>query len=212
MDIVTKSNWSLRTLFLLSLMVTTGLFAANSTSSSVTKTQKISVDKVSETIPVIEAKISTSQFASLGLALKIDDINLNISLDKTTLDSKRSLIVPANPNRAAWYKQGPVIGEAGTAIITGHLDSQAGPGVFFNLKKLTAGDQIQVQRADGKIATYIVDKLESFAQDHTFPWNLVYATSGASAIRIITCDGVYNPKTGRYSRNLVVYASLVSLE
>ncbi|OGE74059.1 MAG: hypothetical protein A3I07_01245 [Candidatus Doudnabacteria bacterium RIFCSPLOWO2_02_FULL_42_9] len=142
--------------------------------------------------------------------LSIEAINLDIPLDKTTLGKNQELLVPANPNKAAWYKSGPKFGEAGTALVTGHLDSMSGPGVFWNLKKLVPGDLIYAKRDDGKIVTYQVDKLESYAQDMTFPWDKVYATTGPSSLRIITCDGKYDPKTARYSHNLVVYASVVN--
>ncbi|HEV8601744.1 MAG TPA: class F sortase [Patescibacteria group bacterium] len=142
--------------------------------------------------------------------LDISAIGISIPLGTTGLDSAGHLMVPANPNRAAWYSAGPAPGNAGTALITGHLDSAAGPGVFYNLRKLTAGQQINVTKTDGSIAVFRIDKLVSYPQDSTFPWNLVYSTSGSPALRIITCDGVYSPQTGHYSRNLVVYASLVN--
>jgi len=142
--------------------------------------------------------------------LDISAIGISIPLGTTGLDSAGHLMVPANPNRAAWYSAGPAPGNAGTALITGHLDSAAGPGIFYNLRKLTAGQEIKVTKTDGSIAVFRIDKLVSYPQDSTFPWNLVYSTSGSPALRIITCDGVYSPQTGHYSRNLVVYASLVN--
>jgi LPXTG-site transpeptidase (sortase) family protein len=146
------------------------------------------------------------------VGLRIDAININIPLLTTTLDEQRHLIVPDNPNQAAWYSKGPKAGNAGSALITGHLDSMAGPGVFFNLKNINTGDRVQVKRDDGKIASFKVDKLESYPQDDSFPWKEIYSTSGPSSLRIITCDGEYNPNTGSYSRNLVVYASLIDLK
>jgi len=79
------------------------------------------------------------------------------------------------------------------------------------LEKVKVGEEIRVTRDDGKIVTYHVEKLDSYKQDHTFPWNKVFSTVGPSGLRIITCDGTYNPITGKYSHNLVVYASLVSI-
>lgn len=230
-----KSNWLLRGL-LLALVVVGFSFYNNpkALSSSVTELNKIETSDItiqtpqsmvitapetvttanlmsSEAAPAAAEKQTAKPFVSVGYGLKIDAIGINIPLSKTTLDKNQTLIVPANPNTAAWYKSGPVPGAAGTALVTGHLDSAAGPGVFINLRKLAAGDMIDVQRDDGKVATFKVDKLASYAQDMTFPWNQVYSTKGAASLRIITCDGVYNPKTGHYSKNLVVYASLVSI-
>lgn len=147
-----------------------------------------------------------------GFSLYIPAIGVNSRLGYTGLDAAGHLAVPSNGNTAAWYKLGPQPGNAGTALITGHLNWSAGDGIFINLNKLRAGDEIRVRRQDGKIATFRVDQLASYSQDSTFPWNLVYRTGGSSALRIITCDGVYSSKLGHYTRNLVVYASLVSMD
>jgi sortase (surface protein transpeptidase) len=146
-----------------------------------------------------------------GFSLRIDAIGINIPLGKTGLDAQGHLMVPANGLAAAWYKAGPVPGNSGTALITGHYDYAGGkPGVFYKLDQLKPGNVIQVGREDGSVAVFQVDKLASYRQDDTFPWNLVYSASGPAALRIITCDGTYNPSTGLYSHNLVVYASLAN--
>lgn len=141
-------------------------------------------------------------------SLAIDAIGLNIPLGETYLDDQKHLMVPGNPNQAAWYASGPKPGNSGTALITGHLDSLAGPGVFWNLKKVQLGNLLEITKPDGSIATFKVDRIESVPQDHRFPWSEVYSTKGAAQIRIITCDGEYNPVTGRYNRNLVVFGTL----
>jgi sortase (surface protein transpeptidase) len=224
MVILNKSNW-FKGLLLLPILVTMGFLnnpIASSKTEPLPKIQQANIQLETVVPQVAEVKQQTLVAAQVtskeqefvtqtGYALKIGSINLNISLSKTTLGKNKELLVPANPNVAAWYRNGPVPGAAGTALITGHLDSPAGPGVFINLKKVQVNDLIEVRRDDGKVAIFVVDTLESYAQDHTFPWSEVYSTTGNSGLRIITCDGVYNPKTQRYSRNLVVYASLVSL-
>ncbi|MBX4186913.1 MAG: class F sortase [Candidatus Doudnabacteria bacterium] len=222
MVIVNKSNWTKRGLFLVVTLLLMGFTNyPKATTSAVEEFRTTLTPVASEQIQIVQTKLPVVlekpvtaahvSFRTSGLALKIDAINLNIPLGKTGLDRNRNLMVPANPNTAAWYRSGPQPGNAGTALITGHLDSAAGPGVFWNLKKLSVGDKISVQRDDGKTATFQINKLASYAQDNSFPWGQVYSTGGASGLRIITCDGTYNPRTGHYSRNLVVYASLVSI-
>ncbi len=237
MVISNKSNLG-RIFLILPIILLLGLFhnptsASNNdlpqfTANRIVEEKPVVVDKSAEVIrsasetvvattppspqPVAAPKIVTPPAPKVNLGLKIDAIGLNIPLGKTTLGANKELLVPANPNNAAWYKHGPIPGEAGSALVTGHLDSPAGPGVFFNLSKLKPGNVIEVKRDDGKITTFKVDKLESYGQDNTFPWSTVYSTSGASSLRIITCDGVYNPETQRYNKNLVVFASLVSVQ
>ncbi len=224
MDKITKSIRRLAMLFFLSGLLITGLFNVQKHSSYAEGPQPVStIAHVINTTPEISKtnvaplsipeapKPNQPSITSEVLGLKIDAININIPLGQTILDSNRALMVPKDPTKAAWYKNGPKPGDAGTALITGHLDSAAGPGVFYDLGKLVTGNLIEIKRDDGKIVTYQVVESESYPQDITFPWDKVYATSGPSGLRIITCDGVYSPKTGRYSRNLVVYADLVSV-
>jgi LPXTG-site transpeptidase (sortase) family protein len=227
MEELHKSNWQgkKKALFLLPILLG---FAFINIPKQTSKAEQLTTVPSLPNVPIsnqlvgsttvnLEASSSSSVVVSKPVTakltteygLKIDAINLNISLGQTTLDSHQALLVPANPNHAAWYVNGPRPGENGTTLITGHLDSAAGAGIFYNLKKLKAGDTIEIEK-DGQIATYTIDKLKSYAQDSTFPWNEVYSTTGPSSLRIITCDGVYSRKTGHYSRNLVVYASLVS--
>jgi LPXTG-site transpeptidase (sortase) family protein len=222
MDKITKSIRQISFIFLLSGFLITGLFNVQKHASYAEGLQAPVITPITnestkikitdQTVqPNTDTENDTNPPTTEVLGLKIDAINLNIPLGKTSLDAHQALMVPENPNQAAWYKSGPKPGEAGSALITGHLDSAAGPGVFYNLRKLVAGDKIEVKRDDGKIVTYQVEKSESYPQDITFPWNKVYTVSGASTLRIITCDGTYNSQTGHYSRNLVVYAKLVSV-
>ena len=43
---------------------------------------------------------------------------------------------------AGWYRPGPAPGDAGPAVLTGHVDSAAGPAVFFRLRDVAVGDAV----------------------------------------------------------------------
>jgi LPXTG-site transpeptidase (sortase) family protein len=137
--------------------------------------------------------------------LKIDApiIGLDIAQD-TTLE------VPSNAKDVGWYKRSPVPGEKGPAILVGHLDSAVGRGVFYNLKKLRPGDNISINKSDGTTATFIVEKVEQYAENK-FPTEKVYGKTDEPVLRLLTCAGTFNHKSQRYSDNLVVYAKLQNL-
>jgi sortase (surface protein transpeptidase) len=225
---VNKSSWLIRSLFLFALCLILSLAVEKPVKSEDLQNDNPPVTNelppppiqapIQETLPIVESTITEVAATSpqpgplQGFSLYIPTINLNIPLGKTQLDSNRNLMVPADASKAAWYQAGPYPGNNGTALITGHYDSPAGPGVFFQLRKLKPKDEIKIHRSDGSVAAYNIDKLDVYRQDETFPWKQVYSTTGPSSIRIITCHGDYNPKTGRYSHNLVVYASLTTIE
>ncbi|MFF5842620.1 class F sortase [Streptomyces massasporeus] len=113
-----------------------------------------------------------------------------------------------NTNLVGWYAKGHTPGEAGTAIIAGHVDTATAPAVFAGLNALKKGDRFQVARADGSKATFAVDATESFEKD-AFPSDRVYGDTPRAQVRLITCSGSYDRQARDYTENLVVFAHLV---
>jgi len=118
-----------------------------------------------------------------------------------------TLEVPSDPQRAGWWRAGPEPGEDGPAVIVGHVDSRDGPGVFFDLRDVTAGDRIDVDRADGSTVTFQVARVEQHAKDG-FPTAAVYGSTDEPALRLVTCGGAFDDGTGHYMDNIVVFARL----
>jgi LPXTG-site transpeptidase (sortase) family protein len=111
-------------------------------------------------------------------------------------------------NLVGWYAKGASPGEAGTAIIAGHVDTATSPAVFAGLSALKKGDRFHVARADGSRATFVVDSAESFDKD-AFPSERVYGDTPDAQVRLITCAGAYDRQARDYTENLVVFAHLV---
>ncbi len=115
-------------------------------------------------------------------------------------------------NDAAWYRHSPTPGELGPAILLGHVDSASeGPSVFFRLGELRRGDRINVTRADGSVATFVVDEVRRYPKA-AFPTELVYGDIDHAGLRILTCGGPFDEVAGHYLDNIVVFASLVTTE
>ena len=119
-----------------------------------------------------------------------------------------SLQVPPSGFPAGWYTGGPTPGELGPAVIAGHIDGK-GPGVFFNLHKLQAGQLVTVKRADGTRPTFRISRVARYPKDQ-FPTALVYGNLTHPGLRLITCGGSFNSKTGHYRDNTVVFADLIA--
>jgi hypothetical protein len=78
----------------------------------------------------------------------IPKIRVASSLDRLGRAPDGTVEVPG-PDRwevPGWYELGPRPGELGSAVILGHVDSTRGPAVFFRLRELRAGDEIEVTR------------------------------------------------------------------
>ncbi|WP_353649054.1 class F sortase [Nakamurella sp. A5-74] len=111
---------------------------------------------------------------------------------------------------SGWFNGSPTPGEIGPSILLGHVDSRAnGPSVFYKLGDLKPGDEIQVARRDGTVATFKVDGVREYAKDK-FPTQVVYGNLDHAGLRLITCGGTFNPSVGHYESNIVAFATLVS--
>jgi hypothetical protein len=68
---------------------------------------------------------------------------------------------------------------------------------------------VVVDRADGTQATFRVGRVERHAKDD-FPTGEVYGDVGWAGLRLITCGGKFDERTGNYEDNVIVFARLVS--
>ncbi|MFJ3230944.1 class F sortase [Streptomyces sp. NPDC086787] len=111
-------------------------------------------------------------------------------------------------NLVGWYAKGAAPGEAGTAVIAGHVDTTTAAAVFAGLEELKTGDHFSVRRTDGRTADFVVDSAEMFDKEN-FPSHRVYGDTPRAEARLITCAGDYDHTARDYTENLVVFAHLV---
>jgi sortase (surface protein transpeptidase) len=143
------------------------------------------------------------------VSLTIPSIGVSTSLVHLGLTSTGALQVPPTTTVAGWYTGSPRPGSIGSAVIAGHIDSVAGPGVFYRLSTLQPGDRIYVRRADNSLAVFEVTRVESYPKD-AFPTDAVYGAVPDPELRLITCGGTFDYTTRSYLSNTVVYAKEVS--
>jgi LPXTG-site transpeptidase (sortase) family protein len=136
--------------------------------------------------------------------VRIPSIGVDAPLDALHLDPTGALEAPADFQVPGWYADGTVPGDAGPAVIAGHVDSHAGPAVFFRLGELREGDLVEVQRGGEWIAFEVVGTIR--VAKNEFPTAQVYGPTPDRQLRIITCGGEYDGATGSYRDNVIVYA------
>ncbi|MGV9415446.1 class F sortase [Nocardia sp. NPDC003693] len=139
--------------------------------------------------------------------LSIPVIGLTTALDHIGLKSDGTVQDPASFERASWYDAGATPGERGSAVILGHVDSYRGPAVFFRLDALRPGDAIDVTRADGGTARFVVTRVETVPKD-AFPAAAVYADHGGPELQLVTCGGQFDDESRSYRSNVIVYSTL----
>jgi hypothetical protein len=147
---------------------------------------------------------------SIPVTLQIPAIALTVSLSTLGLNLDGTVQVPSDIQQPGWFRLGPSPGQVGSAVILGHVDSFQGPAVFFRLRTLTAGDQVDVGLADGVTTRFEVTSVAMYSKTQ-FPDQQVYASHGYSALQLVTCGGAFDSATGHYLSNIVVYTTLVSV-
>ena len=142
--------------------------------------------------------------------LAVPAIGVSSDLLQLGQNSDGTVQVPplAKDSKAGWYRYSPTPGELGPAVLLGHVDSAAyGPGVFFKLGALRAGDTVTVTRADHTTADFRVTRVTSYPKDD-FPTLEVYGNTHDAELRLITCGGAFDSAARSYVDNIVVYATL----
>ncbi|MET9628942.1 class F sortase [Lentzea sp. NPDC006480] len=142
--------------------------------------------------------------------LRIPKIGAKSSLVPLGLNPDETVEVPPveQPMQAGWYKLARTPGEAGPAVVLGHVDGLKQPGIFFRLKELTEGDEVEVSRKDGTTAKFRVRKTEQIAKN-SFPTEAVYGETDEPELRLITCGGSFDQSAHSYRDNIIVYATLI---
>lgn len=150
--------------------------------------------------------------ASPPVRLSIGAIGVQAPVERVDVDRDGILVPPSlrEPSQVGWYQRGPTPGEAGNAVLVGHVDTVGrGPAVFYLLGRLKPGDEIGVTRLDGSTVTFQVDGVRLYPK-RAFPAGLVYGPEERSQLRLITCGGTFDHATSTYSGNTVITATMVT--
>lgn len=168
-------------------------------------------------VPIAEAaaNVKNSQVTKrtatgLPLRILIPKIRVNALINQVGLVADGSMGVPKLPRDTAWYKLGPKPGEAGSAVISGHVNWLYGAkGSFEYLKVLKPGDKIIVQNDKGESISFIVRTSRTLDREANAT-DVFYSYDGKSHLNLITCAGVWDKSAKAYSKRLVVFADKVT--
>jgi sortase (surface protein transpeptidase) len=153
------------------------------------------------------APLASPEPVAVPISLAIPAIGVQTSLIRLALTATGELQVPTSTRVAGWYTGGPLPGQTGAAVIAGHVDSRAGPAVFYRLRLLRPGELVYVRRADGSLAVFRVSAVREYAKSQ-FPTAAVYGPVPDAQLRLITCGGTFEQATGHYLSNVIVSATL----
>ncbi|TDV44293.1 class F sortase [Actinophytocola oryzae] len=139
--------------------------------------------------------------------VRIPAIGVDSSIVDIGVDATGVLVPPPTTDVTGWFAAGPAPGAVGPALLAAHVDSVAGPGVFFRLVDLRPGDEVTVVRTDGTSVVFTVTGTTRVAKT-AFPTDLVYSPLPVPALRLVTCGGSFDHSARSYRDNLIVDAAL----
>ncbi|WP_223269505.1 class F sortase [Frigoribacterium sp. ACAM 257] len=134
-------------------------------------------------------------------AIELDEPLIGLGIAPTG-----AMEVPVDADEVGWFTGGGRPGGRGPTVIAAHVDSTSGPAVFFRLSELVAGDEVTVTTVEGTAVRYVVDEVVDVPKAE-FPTARVFGAQPADQLRLITCGGVFDPGSGHYDQNRVVFAS-----
>jgi sortase (surface protein transpeptidase) len=151
--------------------------------------------------------VTPTTAVSPPVRVRIPAIGVDSRIVHIGVDAAGELIPPRSAAVTGWFTSGPRPGAIGPALLAGHVDSQAGPGVFFRLTQLRRGDVITVVRADRSSVSFVVESSTRVAKV-AFPTELVYSPKPVAMLRLVTCGGTFDSSARSYRDNIIVNATI----
>ncbi len=142
----------------------------------------------------------------LPVRLRIPELGVDAPVGPVGKAADGSVEVPSRWEDVGWYDGGARPGEAGPAVLLGHVDSRSGPAVFARLPQARPGTVVEVVGADASVRRFRVDRVQSFPKTR-LPTDAVYLPALAPELRLVTCGGAFDRTTGHYVDNVVAWAS-----
>lgn len=156
-----------------------------------------------------DSQLSDDTEKSNPVKIKIPTIGVDANVQQIGLKASGIMGTPTNYYDVGWFKLGPVPGEKGNAIITGHLDTKDSPsGVFYNLNKLKIGDLINVENSGGETISFKITGSKIYRYDEN-PQE-VFGQTEKKRLSLITCTGNWLESQKTYDERLVVFAERIN--
>jgi LPXTG-site transpeptidase (sortase) family protein len=143
--------------------------------------------------------------------IAIPAINIaNTPVLKLGLLKSGAIATPDNIYDTGWYDGSSLPGQSGAMFIYGHVSSWTANGIFYNLKKLAAGDKIIITRGDNTVYNYQVISSEIYPYNNVNMSQVLAPVNSQPGLNLMTCTGQVIKGTSEFNERLVVFTSLVT--
>lgn len=143
--------------------------------------------------------------------LNIPVLGVHARVLSVGLTNSGAVGTPGNVYDTAWYNGSAKPGQPGATLIDGHVSSWTSNGVFYGLKQLSTGDQLQIETGDSRVILYKVIAVRTYAAN-SVDMNAVLSpiAPSKSGLNLISCGGDVIAGTNDFSQRIVVFAEQIN--
>ncbi|WP_329313604.1 class F sortase [Streptomyces sp. NBC_00597] len=149
--------------------------------------------------------------ASVPARVDVPSMGIQAPVISRGLDAQGAIEPPPfeQPGAVGWWGAGAKPGEAGAALLVGHVDTASKPAVFYGLSTAQPGGKVRVVRMDGSVAEFTIEDVRVYERAG-FDAHRAYGPriEGRAELRLVTCGGTYDKAAREYTANVVVSAYL----
>jgi len=158
---------------------------------------------VASNSPNVSKQVELPKLSIPALGIEAQILNLG-------LNQQGEIDTPPRTEDSGWYNGSPWPGEAGTAIVTGHVSSRDGaPAIFAELHSLKAGDEIRITDQAGVERRFKVSSMQDY-DINSAPLAEIYGINQTGKhLHLITCAGDWDQHKQTYSKRLVMKSKLI---
>jgi sortase (surface protein transpeptidase) len=152
------------------------------------------------------ARAAADAPGGVPVSLRIDDLDVEADVLEVGVAPDGSLEVPDRVSDVGWFRDGVRPGEAGSAVLVGHVDAASqGPGAFFLLREAAIGGRISVLDDHGTRQEFEIVARREYRKAE-LPVDSLFGRGGPAVLTLITCGGEFDSQTRSYDSNIVVHA------
>jgi hypothetical protein len=157
-------------------------------------------------VPTQAGTLPTAAASNRPVRVRIDRLGVTATVVPVGVDKAGDVVIPTSVDTVGWYRFGPALGDPGSVVVAGHVDSaEQGDGAFARLRELEPGDRVVVTGSSGRPATFRVVSREEYPKA-TIRLDRYFTADGPSRLTLMTCGGPFDRRTGHYRDNVVVTA------
>ena len=183
------------------------LAGASVTTTSTTPTTTTTTTSVVDPPVTLPEPAPTVPAPPLGVPqqIRVPQIGVDALVTSVGLEDDGAMEVPPAA-LGGWYQYGPRTGSPeGSTVIAGHVDQDDERGIFYDLRSVEVGAEVEVLDDTGTWRRYSVTERFQVDKDE-LPIDELFRTQGPPVLTLITCGGAFDRSGRSYEDNIVVRA------